>query len=169
MARNRCSGGRLQRDSRVADVVLGPNSPEDPHEHRTSHDEQGAPQADRPGVGPPMSHEPTLGRRAAHRPPSVLAPSPTPPAVPHGTRPDAPNLAAMRDTHWWGLGQDEGVSQSERQARVVALLEDNVRTELKVVNGTLYLGLSETSIERLMSASLLESSTPSTWIGHRTG
>ena len=40
--------------------------------------------------------------------------------------------------------------EKERDARVVALLEDNVRTELQVANGMLELGLSSTHIERLM-------------------
>jgi hypothetical protein len=39
---------------------------------------------------------------------------------------------------------------ADRRARVVALLESNVRTELEVVNGMLELHLSEASIERLM-------------------
>lgn len=42
------------------------------------------------------------------------------------------------------------MADSERQARVIALLEDNVRTEITVVNGMLDLGLSAASIERLM-------------------
>jgi hypothetical protein len=42
------------------------------------------------------------------------------------------------------------MADSERQARVVALLEDSVRTELTVTNGMLDLGLSAASIERLM-------------------
>ncbi|MFJ8958336.1 hypothetical protein ACIRG5_03050 [Lentzea sp. NPDC102401] len=46
--------------------------------------------------------------------------------------------------------QDVGMAESERQARVIALLEDNVRTELEVVNGMLDLGLSDAAIERLM-------------------
>jgi hypothetical protein len=38
----------------------------------------------------------------------------------------------------------------ERAQRVVALLEDNVRTELQVTNGGFELGLSDETIERLM-------------------
>jgi hypothetical protein len=38
----------------------------------------------------------------------------------------------------------------ERAERVVALLEDNVRTELLVTNGALDLGLSDAAIESLM-------------------
>lgn len=38
----------------------------------------------------------------------------------------------------------------ERDARVAALLEDNVGTELQVVNGMLELGISSANIERLM-------------------
>lgn len=37
-----------------------------------------------------------------------------------------------------------------RAQRVVVLLEDNVKTELQVVNGSYGLGLSEKAIERLM-------------------
>ena len=39
---------------------------------------------------------------------------------------------------------------AERAKRVVALLEDNVRTELQVTNGGFDLGLSDETIERLM-------------------
>jgi hypothetical protein len=39
---------------------------------------------------------------------------------------------------------------STREARVVSLLQDNVRTELQVTNGMLELGLSDATIERLM-------------------
>jgi hypothetical protein len=42
------------------------------------------------------------------------------------------------------------MAESERQARVIALLEDNVRAEIKVMNGMLDLELSESTIERLM-------------------
>lgn len=42
------------------------------------------------------------------------------------------------------------IPDSDRQARVVSLLEDSVRTELRVTNGMLELGLSEGDIERLM-------------------
>ncbi|MDX6242238.1 MAG: hypothetical protein QOG10_7187 [Kribbellaceae bacterium] len=38
----------------------------------------------------------------------------------------------------------------ERDARVVSLLEDNVRTELQVGNGMLESGLSDAAIEGLM-------------------
>lgn len=38
----------------------------------------------------------------------------------------------------------------EREPRVVALLEDNVRAELRVTNAMLELGLSDTPIEPLM-------------------
>lgn len=38
----------------------------------------------------------------------------------------------------------------ERAKRVIALLEDNVRTELQVTNGALDLGLSNAAIESLM-------------------
>ncbi len=40
--------------------------------------------------------------------------------------------------------------QTEREARVVALLEDSVRTELRIANGALNLGLSDASIENVM-------------------
>lgn len=39
---------------------------------------------------------------------------------------------------------------SEREQRVVALLEDRVREELRVTDGAYGLGLSEETIERLM-------------------
>lgn len=39
---------------------------------------------------------------------------------------------------------------SDRETRVVSLLEDSVRTELQVVNGMQRLGLSDDVIERLM-------------------
>lgn len=39
---------------------------------------------------------------------------------------------------------------SDRAGRVVSLLEDNVRSELQVVNGIEKLGLSDDVIERLM-------------------
>lgn len=42
------------------------------------------------------------------------------------------------------------MEDSERNARVVALLEDCVRTELTVSNGMLDLGLSDVALERLM-------------------
>jgi hypothetical protein len=42
------------------------------------------------------------------------------------------------------------MADSERQARVVALLEDSVRTEITVTSGMLDLGLSPEAIERLM-------------------
>ena len=42
------------------------------------------------------------------------------------------------------------MAESERQARVVALLEDSVRTEITVTNGMLDLGLSAATIDRLM-------------------
>jgi hypothetical protein len=42
------------------------------------------------------------------------------------------------------------VAGTAREARLVSLLEDNVRTELQVTNGMLELGLSEATIERLM-------------------
>jgi hypothetical protein len=42
------------------------------------------------------------------------------------------------------------MADSERQARVVALLEDSVRAEITVTNGMLDLGLSAATIERLM-------------------
>ncbi|MEU5669651.1 hypothetical protein ABZ749_04610 [Micromonospora sp. NPDC047753] len=41
-------------------------------------------------------------------------------------------------------------ADSAREARVVSLLEDNVRTELQVTNSMLELGLSDATIERLM-------------------
>lgn len=40
---------------------------------------------------------------------------------------------------------------SEREQRVVALLEDRVREELRVTDGVYDLGLSEETIERLMA------------------
>jgi hypothetical protein len=42
------------------------------------------------------------------------------------------------------------MADSERETRVVALLEDSVRTEITVTNGMLDLGLSAAAIERLM-------------------
>lgn len=42
------------------------------------------------------------------------------------------------------------MADPERQARVVALLEESVRTEIGVINGMFDLGLSPASIERLM-------------------
>jgi len=40
--------------------------------------------------------------------------------------------------------------QSEREARLFALLEDNVRTELQIANGMLDLGLSGQNLDRIM-------------------
>lgn len=42
--------------------------------------------------------------------------------------------------------------QSEREARVVALLENNVRTELQIANRMLDLGLSDQNLDRIMEA-----------------
>jgi hypothetical protein len=53
----------LQRDSRVADVVVRPASPTNPQEHRTGEHEQRSHQTERLGVQPAISHKPTLGRR----------------------------------------------------------------------------------------------------------
>jgi hypothetical protein len=40
----------------------------------------------------------------------------------------------------------------DREARLIALLEDNVLTELRVMNGALDLGLSDSAMESLMQA-----------------
>ena len=40
----------------------------------------------------------------------------------------------------------------KREARVVALLEDNVLTELRVMNSALDLGLTDSAMENLMQA-----------------
>jgi hypothetical protein len=52
----------LQRDSRVADIMVRPVSPTNPQKHRSSEHKQRSYQAERLGVQPPISHEPTLGR-----------------------------------------------------------------------------------------------------------
>src|SRR3954453_18936065 len=44
----------------------------------------------------------------------------------------------------------ESGPRDERDQRLVALLEDNVRTELQVTNGVLDLGLSVDALESLM-------------------
>jgi len=48
------------------------------------------------------------------------------------------------------LGQDDDMAESERRAHVIARLEDNVRTEIEVVNGMLDLESCDAAIERLM-------------------
>jgi len=42
------------------------------------------------------------------------------------------------------------MTYSQRKHRVVALLEDNVRTELQIADGALGLGLTDDAIETLM-------------------
>lgn len=50
-----------------------------------------------------------------------------------------------------GCLADNGLmSYTDRERRVFALLEDNVRTELKIANSALGLGLTEDTIENLM-------------------
>lgn len=44
------------------------------------------------------------------------------------------------------------MAESERQARVIALLEDNVLTEIQIMNGARDLGLSDAAIRGLMEA-----------------
>jgi|BarGraNGADG00312_2_1021985.scaffolds.fasta_scaffold86193_2 hypothetical protein len=51
---------------------------------------------------------------------------------------------------WENVAMTGGRLVEERAERVVALLEDNVRTELQVRNDLLNLGLSDASIESLM-------------------
>ena len=53
----------LQRDSRIADVVVRPGLPTNPQERRTSEHEQRGYQAERLGVQSAISHNPTLGHR----------------------------------------------------------------------------------------------------------
>jgi hypothetical protein len=61
------------------------------------------------------------------------------------------------------------MNDSDREARVIALLEDRVRTELQVTNGGLRLGLGDEAIESLMEGVTAGTSTASRWIGRRTG
>lgn len=50
-----------------------------------------------------------------------------------------------------GCVADNGyMPYTEREQRVFALLEDNVRTELQIANGVLDLGLTEETIENVM-------------------
>lgn len=46
--------------------------------------------------------------------------------------------------------QNEQMLATERDVRVVALLEDNVLTELQVANAALELGLSDEAVENIM-------------------
>ena len=52
----------LKGDSRVANVMVGPGSPEHPHDHRSQHERAGQ-QAECLGVERSIAHEATLGRR----------------------------------------------------------------------------------------------------------
>ena len=50
----------LQRDSWVADVVVGPRPPTNQEEHSTAYREERSNQAERLGVEPAISHEPDV-------------------------------------------------------------------------------------------------------------
>lgn len=61
-----------------------------------------------------------------------------------------PQVVRRRTVELSAFGQTDVMADSERQARVVALLEDRVRTEIAVTDGMLDLRLTPATIERLM-------------------